>query len=257
MGTADSNGNGASGLDRRQLVIPSSAPTPQADPYSHVEVLARATLGQSAFEILRDSILTGRLFSGQHLVETTLAQELGISRGPLREALALLQKDGLVEVLPRRGRFVLAFTQRSVDEFYSLRKVMESLAVELVIESLDDKKERALKAAARRVQVAEVNRLMAPMISADLGFHQLLYDLSGHQLLQRSWADTMASKLRLLVHLTVPDEYQPLSDGSNHQPLVDAIHARDVRRARELAVDHIEDARQRAQRAVSKQLGLA
>jgi len=227
------------------------------DPYDNVEFLSQGSLGESAFEILRDSILKGRLFAGQHLVETTLARDLGISRGPLREALALLQKDGLVEVLPRRGRFVLGFTQRSLDEFYSLRQVMEVFAVELVIGSLNEPKKRALEEAARGMEAAEVTRQMAHIIAADLGFHQLLYDLADHQLLQRTWADTLASKLQLLIHLTVPSEYQPLSDGSNHQRLVAAILARDVTGAQKLALNHIEDARQRAHNAISKQLEAA
>jgi len=253
MATADGDRVAASRVQAPRGDAFGSAIAHLADPYAMVASLPRGTLGESAFEILRDSILSGRLFSGQHLVETSLARELGISRGPLREALALLQKDGLVEVLPRRGRFVLGFTLQAVDEFYNLRKVLETYAVELVIKSITEEKLGALEVSARQVEAAEVNRITAAIVAADLDFHGLLYALSGSQLLHRNWTETMASKLRLLVHLTVPVEYQHRSEASSHQSLVEAISARNLSRAQKLAVGHIEDARQRAHRAVARQ----
>lgn len=226
---------------------------PCADPYATIETITRVNLVEAAFEALRDSILTGRLFSGQRLVETELARELGISRGPLREALTLLQKDGLVEVLPRRGRFVLVFTEHAVDEFYSLRKVMEAYAVERVIMSLDGGKMTLLASAQQQVEVAEKTGIPQRAIAADLEFHELFYELAGHQLLRQTWSDNMASKLRLLLHVTVPDDFRPDTNASNHRLLVNAIGERDVLRARTLVAEHIEDARLRARRAVANQ----
>jgi DNA-binding GntR family transcriptional regulator len=212
-------------------------------------VLFRSTLGESAFEVLRDAILTGRLFSGQRLVETKLASELGISRGPLREGLALLQKDGLIEVVPRRGRFVLAFTEPAVEEFYGMRLVLETYAVGLVISSLDDEKLRILDRAAQRLERAEEVGVAAKVIAADLAFHESLYELSGHQLLKAIWHDTMASKLRLLIYLTVRDKYDPPPKAS-HGALVAAIRRRDLKAAQEFVADHIDDSLRRALAAI-------
>ena len=222
-----------------------------AAPYGRVGSIPKGTLGESAFEVLRDAILTGRLFSGQRLVETKLASELGISRGPLREALALLQKDGLIEVVPRRGRFVLAFTEPAVEEFYGMRSVLESYAVALVISSLDEEKLRVLEKAAQRLERAEEGGVAARVIAADLAFHESLYDLSGHQLLRAIWKDTMASKLRLLIHLTVRDKYDPPPKAS-HGALVSAIRRRDLAAAEEFVADHIDDSLRRALDAIGK-----
>ncbi|MGA8426014.1 MAG: GntR family transcriptional regulator [Candidatus Dormiibacterota bacterium] len=220
-----------------------------AAPYGRVGSIPKGTLGESAFEVLRDAILTGRLFSGQRLVETKLASELGISRGPLREALALLQKDGLIEVVPRRGRFVLAFTEPAVEEFYRLRLVLETYAVGLVIASLDEEKLRTLERAAQRLERAEEVGVAAKVIAADLEFHESLYDLSGHQLLRAIWKDTMASKLRLLIYLTVRDKYDPPPKAS-HGALVAAIRRRDIKAAEEFVADHIDDSLRRALAAI-------
>jgi DNA-binding GntR family transcriptional regulator len=226
-----------------------------AAPYGRVGSIPKGTLGESAFEVLRDAILTGRLFSGQRLVETKLAAELGISRGPLREALALLQKDGLIEVVPRRGRFVLAFTEPAVEEFYRLRLVLETYAVGLVIESLNDEKLRFLERAAQRLERAEEVGVANKVIAADLEFHESLYDLSGHQLLRAIWKDTMASKLRLLIHLTVRDKYDPPPKAS-HGALVAAIRRRDLKAAEEFVADHIDDSLRRALDAIGTEDGV-
>lgn len=207
----------------------------------------------SALEAIRKSILSGRLFSGQRLVEATLASELGISRGPLREALTILQRDGLVVEIPRRGRFVLVFTERAVEEFYDLRGVLESYAVELVIQTLDPAKLDILRRQADLVSSAEENDEGPNVVTADLDFHGLLYELADRQLLHRLWLDNMAGKLQFLDHLTVPDEYEPQSRASNHTLIVDAIERRDITAARRLVVEHIEDALQRARRAVAQQ----
>lgn len=221
-----------------------------AAPYGRVSSIAKGTLGESAFEVLRDAILTGRLFSGQRLVETKLASELGISRGPLREGLALLQKDGLIEVVPRRGRFVLAFTEPAVEEFYGMRLVLETYAVGLVIASLNDEKLRTLDRAAQRLERAEEVGVAAKVIAADLAFHESLYDLSGHELLRAIWKDTMASKLRLLIYLTVRDKYDPPPKAS-HAALVAAIRRRDLKAAEEFVADHIDDSLRRALAAIA------
>lgn len=223
-------------------------------PYGRVGSIPKGTLGESAFEVLRDAILTGRLFSGQRLVETKLASELGISRGPLREALALLQKDGLIEVVPRRGRFVLAFTEPAVEEFYRMRLVLETYAVGLVIESLNDDKLRTLDRAAQRLERVEEVGGASRVIAADIEFHESLYDLSGNQLLRAIWKDTMASKLRLLIYLTVRDKYDPPPKAS-HGALVTAIRSRDLKAAEEFVADHIDDSLRRALAAIGTEDG--
>src|SRR5262249_33341628 len=82
------------------------------------------TLVESVAEAIRESILSGRFAPGDRLVEAELARELHVSRGPIREALGLLGKDGIVVHEPRRGKFVQGLTPRLIDEVYSLRLLL-------------------------------------------------------------------------------------------------------------------------------------
>ena len=84
-----------------------------------------------AVESIRDMILSGRLSPGDRLIEERLTEELGISRPPLREALRLLEQEGLIETRPRRGAVVATLTDQDVFEILTLRSALERLAVEL------------------------------------------------------------------------------------------------------------------------------
>jgi DNA-binding GntR family transcriptional regulator len=195
---------------------------------------------------LRESILRGRFGPGERIVEADLARELGTSRGPVREALALLEKDGIVENVPRKGKFVVHFDRRLVDEIYSLRKVLEAHAAELIIGSLTDAKREALSNAVTSLEEAANAASVSDLAERDLAFHNLLYDLADHQLMRAVWMESIAGKLRILVNVTT-QTHEPLADaGANHRVLVEAILRRQAREARRLISQHIDDAWQRA-----------
>ena len=200
------------------------------------------TLGATALEALRASILSGRFAGGERLVEATLAQEMGISRGPLREAMALLEKDGLILNVPRRGKSVVEFTTKGLDEQYGLRKVLETYAVELLIKRATPSKDRALERALRQVRDAADGDEPLRMALADLAFHDTLYKLTDDDLLTRVWRESVAGKLRMLVNITTRTLYPMAVEVSNHQVIMDAILQRDVATAREHVAQHVDDA---------------
>jgi DNA-binding GntR family transcriptional regulator len=207
------------------------------------------TLVDTVVEQLRDSILSGRFAPGERLVEAELARELAISRGPIREALALLEKDGIVVNVPRRGKFLPAFDKQTIDEIYSLRKVIEPYAVQLLIGSLTDAKRAALQESLGSLkEAAEANDVLG-LAQRDIDFHNRIYELSNHELLLKVWTEAISGKLRMLLNVTV--RTHPLaSTVDNHRVIVDAIVAKDSRRARKLISDHIDDAWQRAKSAL-------
>src|SRR5688500_7573882 len=108
------------------------------------EPITSRTLVDTVVEPLRDSMLSGRFAQGDGLVEAGRAREIAISRGPIREALALVEKDGIVVNVPRRGKFLPAFDAQTIDEIYSLRKVLEPYAVQLLIATLTETKVASL-----------------------------------------------------------------------------------------------------------------
>jgi DNA-binding GntR family transcriptional regulator len=214
-----------------------------------LEPITSRTLVDTVVEKLRESILSGRFAPGERLVEAELARELAISRGPIREALALLEKDGIVVNVPRRGKFLPAFDAKTIEEIYSLRKVIEPYASQLVIASLTDaKRDALLESIALITEAADAADVML-LAERDIGFHNRIYELSEHELLHKVWIESIAGKLRMLLNVTVRT-HRPLTTAENHRVIVDAILAKDVRRSRKLITDHIDDAWARARSAL-------
>ncbi|MGH2617820.1 MAG: GntR family transcriptional regulator, partial [Thermomicrobiales bacterium] len=96
------------------------------------------TLNHSIYETLREMIAAGQLVSGARIDERAIAEQLGVSRTPLREAIAKLAKVGLVEQRPYRGNYVRAFSPKQVNDLYETRMVLEGLATRRAVENLTD-----------------------------------------------------------------------------------------------------------------------
>jgi DNA-binding GntR family transcriptional regulator len=213
-------------------------------------VVGPPTLGATALEALRASILRGNIGLGERLVEASLSNELQISRGPLREALALLEKEGLVENHPRRGRAVVQLTLRTLDQHYSLRKLLEMQAVGELIETLTPRKERILEACVKRMADAADSDDAMRLALADLALHDTVYQLSENDLLLKVWQENVAGKLRLLVNIT-GKTHRPMNTVGNHRLLVETIIGRDAGAAKHLVQEHVDDAWRRAAESLS------
>jgi DNA-binding GntR family transcriptional regulator len=208
--------------------------------------LTNPTLVESVAEAIRSAILTGRFAPAERLVEAELARELKVSRGPIREALALLANDGIVTHVPRRGKFVQGFTPRLIDELYSLRKILEPYAAGLVIEKLDDVRKKRLTAALGEIITAANNNDPQMLARCDISFHDQLYELADHDLLRRAWLENIEGKLRILLNVTTRS-LTPLSDAERqHRALLAPILAGDEATARKRIERHIDEAWQRA-----------
>ena len=200
------------------------------------------TLVESVAQAIRESILSGRFAPGDRLVEAELARELHVSRGPVREALAVLGKDGIVVHEPRRGKFVQGLTPRLIDEVYSLRLLLEPFAVERVIANLDDEGRSRLTSSLATIAAAASAGDERQLAAADVGFHDLIYALADHELLQRAWAENIAGKLRLMSNITTRSLIELEDAERNHRAVLEPILAGDVESAKRRIAEHIEDA---------------
>lgn len=216
-------------------------------------ITSTPTLVTSAAQAVRESIYDGRLGPGARLVEAALAQQLGISRAPLREALHLLGKEGLVVTVPRHSKFVQQVDSRSVDEVYSLRKILEAYAVERVIAMAGKDGVNQLRQvlAEMREAAAAGNRELTARL--DVAFHSKLYDLAQHSLLERAWYENIAGKLQIVFNATRSADLALKEPVQKHERIVRAIASRNVERAQELVARHIDDAWHRAQRTLNSQ----
>lgn len=197
-------------------------------------------LAGAVTESLRAAITTGELVAGERLVETELASRFGVSRGPIRDALAELEHSGLVEVRARKGSFVRSLTATDVDEVYSLRTALETLAVK--------------RAAARGVDAAEFDRLLdeldgahrsgdrATIGAADMALHRAIVAGADHARLSDAWEQLADQTLLLMTRLSGLAPGIQDSTGS-HRDVVDRLLAGDGEAAAEALAEHLAEAR--------------
>ncbi len=154
---------------------------------ARLERVPKATLRVHIAEQLRAAILSGDIPPGAPLVETVLSARFDVSRGPLREALRQLIEEGLLVTVPYTGTHVAPLSVDDVREIYSLRTALEIFAFEQVWPRRDDR----FRGELRRRNEALIATIDAgddrACISSELEFHGLVYEASGHNLLQRAW----------------------------------------------------------------------
>jgi DNA-binding GntR family transcriptional regulator len=192
-------------------------------------------------EVLQEAIVSGELKPGQPLIETEMAAQLGVSRAPLREALQVLSREGLVETLPYRGTIVRNLTRADIEELYSFRSLLEEFALRRIIERGSPADVALLRQhfefildAAQRGDVRAVNL-------SDRAFHDALIDLSGHALLQASW-QTVSLRVRQVMSLRNRQNRDLTRVAYNHVPIIEAIAARETETAVRLLHEHIASA---------------
>jgi DNA-binding GntR family transcriptional regulator len=186
-------------------------------------------------EILRRAIVSGKLRPGSVLVEATLAEQMNVSRAPIREAIQILESDGLVETVAYKGKRVKPLTAREVEETYNLREVFEVMAVRRILEY--GHPVAALWTHCHEMDRAAVEGDQEKLTAADEAFHRTLIKVADHDLLLASW-----NSLYLRIHqiMALRNTVQPnLFDiAGNHPPIVLALEAHDVDEAVQLITEH-------------------
>jgi DNA-binding GntR family transcriptional regulator len=202
---------------------------------------APRSLAEDAADRIREQILAGGYKQGEHLVEAKIADQLNISRGPVREAFKLLRAEGLLNEEPRRGTFVVSLTAADVLDIYGLRAALEGRAARMMARAQDPVAIAKLRALADDIDEAVRGGDSVAVSRADLAFHEGLCELCGnariHEVFMR-YVPTLRGLLRL-------DErvLRSLDEISlQHRPIVDAIESGDEEAAARLLNDHAEHA---------------
>jgi len=193
--------------------------------------LARTSLSEATAELLRERIFAGAFEPGSRLVEADIARQLGTSRGPVREALAMLRAEGLVREDPGRATYVASLGRRDIEEIYEVRAGLESVAARLIIERSDQEALAALDRALDRMRDASARGDRQGFVDADLALHGELCTLSRNGRLYRAW-EAQIGLLRTLIRLeitTLVESLEPLIE--EHVQLVDGIRSGDADRA--------------------------
>jgi DNA-binding GntR family transcriptional regulator len=201
--------------------------------------LENRTLREQVIDHLREEILSSRLAPGEELGEVALARSLGISRGPLREALGQLAAEGLVTIVPRRGAVVKRLTYREFIDSYQVREALESLAIKLAVPRLSDADKAELHRMAedmeRAADAADTDRFF----EINRRFHARLVHASGNQKLEEVHGQLVAQMARLLKQ-SVELRGGMAQSAAEHRAILEAVDAGDPLLAARLLEEHIE-----------------
>ncbi len=182
------------------------------------------------FNTLRQAILTGELKPGERLMEIHLANKLGVSRTPIREAIRKLELEGLVTMIPRRGAEVAQITEKSMNDVLEVRRALDALCVELACERITPEDTERLKLACEAFEAAvgtgDINRIAR----ADVELHDIIVQATGNRRLVQLINNLSEQMYRY--------RFEYIKDSSQHQRLIDEhrrIYESIVKKDREAA----------------------
>jgi len=132
------------------------------------------------FNTLRQAILRGELEPGERLMEIQLAQKLGVSRTPIREAIRKLELEGLVIMIPRKGAEVAHITEKDMRDVLEVRSILEEFAVTLACKNMTQEAIDALKTANKLFEASIVSKDVVKIVDADVHFHDIIYNMTGN-----------------------------------------------------------------------------
>jgi DNA-binding GntR family transcriptional regulator len=192
-------------------------------------------LREQVVEQVKTAIIEGRLKPGDHMVEATLTKQLGVSRTPLREALILLEREGLVESFPNRGTFVRTFDLSDVNTIFSMRIALENFAADLIIKTLDktdfDKLEGLIEEQRRYIRSKDFKHVR----TTDMSFHRYLIERSEHSLLIRNWSEIVAQIAALLyMRAEAMPNYNEALAIADHKKILEAYKTKNAAKVKAL-----------------------
>ncbi len=194
-------------------------------------------------ETLREAIISGVLRPGERLMEIQLAEELGVSRTPVREAIRKLELEGFVIMIPRRGTYVADLSIKDINEVFEVRSALDSLANGLAAERITEEELEQMERLLVQISACVDNGNMEKIVELDGQFHDILYRASRNDRLVGIINNLREQLTRFrTISMAYPGRLKKTIE--EHTQLVEAIAARDVDLAQQLAVEHMANSEQ-------------
>ncbi len=211
-------------------------------------------LSRQIYDRLREGIIRGRYPQGSRLAEQRLAEELEVSRVPLREAVPLLEVDGFVRTLPRRGAVVSSWTVRSAHDLFDLRLCLEVGAARFAARQIaEGASPEPLRAALQRSRKGITSNDAYRIAANSTFFHEVIVELTGNALM-RSLMRSVSGRMMWLFYLT--SGLDPVEALAGHEELLEAISSGNGRLAESVAYMHIERDRAESMAALAEHQGI-
>ena len=201
------------------------------------------------FNTLRKAILKGELKPGERLMEIALAERLGVSRTPVREAMRKLELAGLVVMIPRRGAQVANITEKDLNDVLEVRIALENLSIENACARMTEEQLAELKKAGRYFEETIKEGNLVKLAEADVAFHEVIYKASDNRRLNQVLNNLREQIYRYRVEYLKEEETRNVLV-KEHEEIYEAIKNRDVKKAQEISFRHIENQREAIIRSI-------
>jgi DNA-binding GntR family transcriptional regulator len=188
---------------------------------------------------IRSAIIDGRMLPGSRLTEQELVSLLGVSRTPLREALLMLDSEGFVNVLPRKGAVVSAITKEDVEEIYGAKSILESAAAKLACDRITFETIETLEELTDEMEAAIKNERkdFRSLLNLNSEFHQLLSDAGGNKRISQFIRNLRSQTLRYnYIYLSHRERIE--TSITDHRHMIEALKHRDKERLAQLLHNH-------------------
>jgi DNA-binding GntR family transcriptional regulator len=200
----------------------------------------RETFKDKAYTALRNVIVSLDVYRSRtdiRLDERQLAQDFGVSRTPVREAMAQLEREGFVRSIPRRGVYVVRKTRREVIEMITAWAALESMAARLITETARDGDIAGLRRMFAQFDGETLHARLDEYSEVNIAFHQAIIELSGNQVLIRL-AENLFTHMRMIRGRTIGEDDRANRSIHDHMNIIQALEARDTTRAEDLVRQH-------------------
>jgi len=207
------------------------------------EVTDKYSLRGRVFNKLREDILSGRYAENEELKEVAIGEEMGVSRTPVREAFRQLELEGLLQIIPNKGAYVIGITKQDVKDIYMIRSLLEGLCARWATEHITDAQMSEME---ENVYLAEFHAKkgqLEQLAELDNRFHEIMYEACNSKILERELKDLHQYVLRVRKK-TLAKADRGLRSNEEHKGIMEAIKAGNGELAEQLANRHMISAYQ-------------
>ncbi len=205
------------------------------------EVTDKYSLRGRVFYRLREDILNGKYNEHEELRELTISEEMGVSRTPVREAFRQLELEGLIQIIPNKGAYVVGITDQDVRDIYIIRARLEGLSARWATQHISQEQMDELEENVYLAKFHAEKGHLEQMFDLDNRFHEIIYEASNSKILERQLKDYHQYVLRVRKRTLSSANRGPASN-LEHEAILEAIKAGDADEAESLAHQHILNA---------------
>ncbi len=203
-----------------------------------MQSLERYSLHSYVFNYIRDAILNGRYKPGDALVETRLADELGVSRTPIREAIRQLELEGLVISIPNKGVVVSGVSQQDIDDIYTIRSMLEGLAARWAAQRIDEPNLKELEEIVELMEYYTKKNDFEQLTQLDTRFHGVIYEACASKVLKHL-LDNLLRYVERARRGSLKVPMRANQSFNEHKSIFEAIMKRNAAEAERLMAEHI------------------